>query len=539
MIYSLFFGALGLFLLGMWMMTEGLKLAGGQALKHLLGQWTSTRVRGLLAGTLVTALVQSSSAVTVATIGFVNTRLMSFNQSLWVVYGSNVGTTFTAWIVTIFGLKVDMGGLTYFLIGVGAVLRVFARYERGKAFGMAIAGFGILFLGISQLQSAFAGFAKSDIYINYMGTGNYGILWGVLSGLILTILTQSSSAAIALVLTALSSSVIDLQTAASAVIGANVGTTSTAILSVLGATANAKRLAIAHLIFNLLTGSVALLILPVFLAMVMLIASIGFLGSDPTILLAIFHTLFNVTGVCLIWPLTPSLAAFLQHLFQRTDIVQRTKYLDRNVATIPDLALRALNAQLHLLLEEISNRRIEKDVKTEVHQQWLNGEYEALEEVGEYLGQVSRTSLSEGLAEQLTQGLAIQHYLHNACQALENLGKEYRTSVKPDSWTSQQIDPWLAEVSNFTALLSAGHLDDAQSLWSMRLASYRVLKNTLLKGATNGRCSLEELDAVLQIVSLSKRYVEQLIHTLNRFAILDEDSRPVSPEEEKPAAEMY
>ena len=317
--YTTLIGALGLFLLGMWMMTEGLKLAGGQALKRLLGKWTSTRMKGIASGILVTALVQSSSAVTVATIGFVNTGLMSFSQSLWVIFGSNVGTTFTAWIVTIFGLKVDIGGFTYLMIGVGAILRVFAPRERGKALGMAVAGFGILFLGISELQSAFSGFADSPLFSELLAGGKHQVILGLVAGIVLTVLTQSSSAAIALVLTALASTLINLETAAAAVIGANVGTTSTAMISVIGATANAKRLAVAHLAFNLLTGVVAFLILPLFLQLVLFIAKVGYLGTEPTIILAIFHTLFNVMGVLLMWPITARLVVLLQRLFIRSD----------------------------------------------------------------------------------------------------------------------------------------------------------------------------------------------------------------------------
>src|SRR5690606_31198883 len=149
-------GSLGLFLLGMWLMTEGLKLAGGKALEHVLGTWTSSRRRGLATGISITALVQSSSAVTVATIGFVNAGLMSFSQALWVVFGSNVGTTLTAWIITFFGFSLNIDAYTFPLIGIGAALHIFSPYQRGKALGMALAGFGLLFMGIGSLQENFS-----------------------------------------------------------------------------------------------------------------------------------------------------------------------------------------------------------------------------------------------------------------------------------------------------------------------------------------------------------------------------------------------
>jgi phosphate:Na+ symporter len=347
-------GSLGLFLLGMWLMTEGLKQAGGRALQSLLGSWTSNRLRGLSAGILVTALVQSSSAVTVATIGFVNAGLMTFQQSVWVIFGSNVGTTMTGWLVTVFGFSLDIEAFTFPLLGVGAFLRVFSPNKRGQALGMAMAGFGLLFMGIDALQSTFTSFAAQFDMRALSTAGVQGVVLGVFIGMLLTIATQSSSAAIALILTAVAGGIAGLTVAAAAVIGANIGTTSTALIATLGATSNAKRLAFAHVLFNVITASVALLLLPLFLGVTAFMSTPG-RSVNTTMALALFHTSFNVLGVILMQPLEPWMSRYLLGLFRKISAETHSpSVLDKNVAAVPDLAIRALSLELHKLREQLT-----------------------------------------------------------------------------------------------------------------------------------------------------------------------------------------
>ena len=255
-------GGLALFLLAMVMMTEGLKVFAGGGLRRLLERWTSTPLRGVCAGMLVTGLVQSSGAVTVATIGFVNAGIMNLHQALGVVFGTNIGTTMTGWLVSLvgFGFAIERLALPILTVGVG--LRLLAGARRWQALGDALAGFGLFFLGLGILQEAFADLATT------LGDGARGGMgWpGYLGlGFAATVLTQSSSAAIAIVLTAASGGVVALDAAAVAVIGANLGSTSTAAFAALRATAAARRLSVAHIGFNVVTALVALAILPLML----------------------------------------------------------------------------------------------------------------------------------------------------------------------------------------------------------------------------------------------------------------------------------
>jgi Na/Pi-cotransporter len=296
------FGGIGLFLLGMWLMTEGLKLAAGPALERILARSTGTRLRGLASGALVTAVVQSSSAVIVATIGFVNAGLLTLGQALWVLFGANVGTTMTGWLVAVAGLDFKIEALALPLIGVGMLLHLTGQHSRRGPIGMTVAGFGTLFLGIDVLRETFSGMG-SEMGLPNIDNRVLSVLAHVAAGMALTVLMQSSSAALAVALTAAQSGALPLTAAAAVVIGANLGTTVKALLAALGATANAKRAAMAHVVFNLLTGVVALLLLPWLLTGIVLLGAALDLDSAPAATLALFHTIFNVLGVALMWPL--------------------------------------------------------------------------------------------------------------------------------------------------------------------------------------------------------------------------------------------
>lgn len=336
-------GGVGLFLLGMRLMTDGLKLAAGESLKRILDRGTRTPLRALLAGAAVTALVQSSSAVTVATIGFVNAGVLDLARAVLVVFGSNVGTTMTGWIVAVLGVKVQVGALAVPLVGAGALLHLVGRGSRRSALGDAIAGFGLFFLGIEVLRGAFEGLGETVDLAALAVPGAAGVALFVAIGFGLTALTQSSSAALALTLTAVAGGVVPLQAAAAAAIGTNVGTTSTAGLAVIGATPNAKRVAGAHVLFNVAAGAAALVALPLWLRGV---AWLGLEGA-PATSIAVFHTGFNLLGVALLFPLRGRLVAWLAERFRSGEEEAATpRFLDRNVVDTPDLAIAALGQEL-------------------------------------------------------------------------------------------------------------------------------------------------------------------------------------------------
>ncbi|MGR7996814.1 Na/Pi cotransporter family protein [Xanthobacter sp. ZOL 2024] len=341
-------GGLGLFLLGMGLMTDGLRIAAGGTLKSILDTWAQNAIRGFLAGFLITAVVQSSSAVVVATIGFVNAGLLSLAQAIWVVIGTNVGTTMTGWLVALVGIKVDVGTLALPLIGIGMLVRLLAGGRvRPASLGQAVAGFGAFFLGIGIFQDGFSGLAPGLLELDFGPTTWLTALGFVGLGMLLTVLTQSSSAAIAIILTASTTGSVPLVLAGAAVVGTNIGTTSTAVLAAVAATPAARRVATAHILFNVITGTVALILLSPLLVVSRSIA--GLLdaeGSLPTVL-AVFHTTFNLLGSVLIWLVRGPFVRLLASLYvSPAEQAARPAYLDPTLTSVPALALSGLVLEL-------------------------------------------------------------------------------------------------------------------------------------------------------------------------------------------------
>ncbi len=331
-------GGLGLFLLGMGLLSDGLQTAAGDALRGFLRRYTRSRAGGLFFGAAVTALVQSSSATTLAVVGFVGAGLLPFEQAICVIFGANVGTTATAWIVATVGLKVNMASFALPIVGTGAVVKLFTRGKR-SAIGSALAGFGLVFVGIDVLQTGMAQYA-SQIDPRALAVGGIGgrlALVGV--GAIMTVVMQSSSAAVATTLTAIHSGAITMDHAAALVVGQNMGTTVTAVIAAVGGSAPARRVAAAHCVFNLGTGLIAVALLPWFVALVA-----HYVGArDASVALSGFHTAFNLLGVLVFVPLTGPLARELERRIPERGAAL-TARLSRAGVAVPGVAVEAAHS---------------------------------------------------------------------------------------------------------------------------------------------------------------------------------------------------
>lgn len=352
-----FAGGMGFFLLGMHQLTEGLRVAAGGALRRILEASTATRFRALVAGAGMTALVQSSSAVTVATLGFVNAGLLDLGSAVWVVFGSNVGTTATGWLVSLAGFDVDLEAAALPIVGVGTMLDLTGPTTRRGAIGRALAGLGLFFVGVGFLQESFAELGgRVDLAaLHVEGVGGRALLFVL--GVGLTTVMQSSSAAIAVTLTAAAAGALDVAGACTVVIGANVGTTSTALFASLGATPAARRTALAHSAFNLVAGVVAFLTLPLLLRAVAAVDAWA-PGEGIAATVALFHTTFNLLGVLVMWPIASHLVHWLERRFAPTDALEGAPaHLDAPTLAIPDVALAAL-AREGWRLFEIARRTL-------------------------------------------------------------------------------------------------------------------------------------------------------------------------------------
>jgi phosphate:Na+ symporter len=328
-------GGVGIFLLGMVLLTEGLRAAAGEALRHLLQRFARTPFLGLCSGAAVTGLVQSSSATTLTTIGFVSAGLLTFPQAVGVIFGANLGTTSTGWLVSTLGFKVSMAVVAFPLVGVGALLRLMGRGRVAQA-GLALAGFGLIFVGIDVLQEGMRGVAERMDPSSFPGRTLWGrvVLVGV--GAIMTVVMQSSSAAVATTLTGLHAGTLGLEQAALLVVGQNLGTTVKAGLAALGGSVPVRRTALAHILFNGITGGLALLLFPLLLRGSTLVAG----EADPAVAIALFHSSFNLIGVLVLFPVLGPFARMVERMIPE-GVPTLTRNLDASVAEIPAVAVEA------------------------------------------------------------------------------------------------------------------------------------------------------------------------------------------------------
>ena len=306
---TLVLGGIGMFLFGMKIMTEALREAAGRQLRHLLARFTTTPLAGVATGAAATALVQSSTATTVMTIGFVGAGLLTFPQALGVIYGANIGTTVTGWLVTILGFKLQLGKLALPVLFAASLLALLGSGTWGRIGRMA-AGLCLLFIGLDMMQAGAAGFGDRLTPQTLPQGGLWGDLQLIGLGLAVTLVMQSSSAAMAIALVLLGGESISFEQAAAMVIGMNLGTTFTALLASLGGSVTMRQTATANLMFNIGTAGLGSPLLQLMGPMIERAADQA--GETPALVL--FHTGFNVAGTLMFLPFTLRFARWIEHL---------------------------------------------------------------------------------------------------------------------------------------------------------------------------------------------------------------------------------
>ncbi len=510
------FGGIGLFLLGMQLLTSGLKQAAGRSLKRALELATRSKWRGLLSGTLITALVQSSSAVTVATLGFVNAGLLTLGQSIAVIYGCNIGTTMTGWLVALIGFKVKISAFALPMIGIGMGLRTIGGSGRTPHIGSALAGFGLFFIGLDFLRESFVGLSD-QVPLESIGNGPLALALFVLAGFVMTFLMQASAAVMAIALSLVHTGSITLSAAAALVIGANVGTTTTALMASIGATPSAKRISAAHVLFNLQTGAVGLLFL---ILLANWLDQLDPARFDLVILLALYHTLFNLTGVVMIWPFTNALERLLLRRFRSLDEDEaRPKYLDKNILTTPSLAVEAMNRELarvsrHCSLMARAAISAEHTDTTRLEAQ-AQGVYQLVSRISEFNQELARQNLNVEISETLPISLRVARYFSEMAR-LSAKTPEYHPlfAQVQDTGIRNAIGEFQQAVIRLIDIAEIKARSDTQGYQSHQLMrdihnQYQTLKENLLEHTVSGRLSAEESMALLDALSHLQRLAEQ------------------------------
>lgn len=343
---------IAIFLFGMLMLEEGFRLFGGGRLERLLTAATRSTRRALGFGIVSTSVLQSSSLVSVITISFLSAGLISLAGGVAIIFGANIGTTTGAWLVAGLGLKVDIAAYAMPMIALSIIL-VFQKPKGLRGAGYALAGLGFLFLGIHHMKEGFAAFHDQVDLTRFALTGLLGLVVYTLAGTAATVIMQSSHATMVLVITALAAGQITYENALALAIGANIGTTITAIIGSLSANFQGKRLALAHLIFNLATAGIALVFLgPLRQAVEWISGHVGIAPDDFALKLAVFHTLFNALGVALMLPLLGRLVAFLERcIVTPLPDVSRPLYLNQTADEFPETLETALRKEVEHLQE--------------------------------------------------------------------------------------------------------------------------------------------------------------------------------------------
>ncbi len=357
-------GWLAIFVYGMGLMSEGLTQIAGSRMKAILGYVTKNRFAAIAAGAAVTAVIQSSSATTVMTVGFVNAGLLSLQQSIGVIFGANIGTTITGQLVS---FKLDDLALPAIVLGVVGLMM--ARRAASRGTWRTILGFGFLFLGMSMMSAELKELSRLESFKNFFrlfdcapGASGYlpilSVLGAVAVGTVCTMVVQSSSATIGITIALAEAGLINIWTAVPIVLGDNIGTTITAALASIGTNANAKRTALAHALFNILGTCILLSTFVFVFGNAACVKAPGFFhyvdwwtegnsfaGENPGRYVAMAHTLFNVTNVIVLTAFIPLLAKLCQRMIKDRG-KQRTLLLEPHLLATPDLALLSARAAL-------------------------------------------------------------------------------------------------------------------------------------------------------------------------------------------------
>lgn len=310
-----FAGALCILLFGMDMLSNGIQKGAGNSLQALLGKITGNRFTAVLTGVAVTAIIQSSGATTVMVVSFVNAEILSLTQAIGIIFGANIGTTVTAWIVSLFGFSFSMEALAVPIFGLGFVLRYFKKLKIHN-FSYCFMGFAVLFMGLGLLQDSMKFGPSAIALINKIsGFGFIGLCIGILIGAFFTALIHSSSAMTAIVLTMAANGSLTWELSAAIVLGSNIGSTIDAVMSSFGANINAKRTAAVHVSFNVVGTILALTFFQPFLKLVDLLVP-GTPASNITVHISMLHTVFNVCATLIFLPFVDQIAALAQRLIK-------------------------------------------------------------------------------------------------------------------------------------------------------------------------------------------------------------------------------
>ena len=440
-------GALGLFLFGMKLMSEALQKVAGNKMRSILSAMTSNRIKGVLTGVLITAIIQSSSATTVMVVSFVNAGLLSLIEAIGVIMGANIGTTVTAWLISIVGFKVKISALAFPLIGLGFPL-IFSKNKKVSSWGEVVFGFSILFIGLEALKSSVPDISNSpeilSFLTNYTNMGFGSDLIFLAIGTLLTIVIQSSSATMALTLVMCNNGWIPFELAAAMVLGENVGTTITANIASLVANTSAKRAARAHFIFNI-CGVIWVMLIFHFFLNVIAGLTIKLTGQSPfeinsaiPIALSLFHSIFNITNVLLFVWFAPVIVKIVEKIIPVKEDEKeefRLQYISSGLLSTSELSTLQAKKEIvsyanhtkkmfgfvKTLFDETNEKVFSKQYDRSIKYEDISDNIEV--EIASYLTKISEGELSTSASVRISSMLKLISDIESIADSCYNLTK--------------------------------------------------------------------------------------------------------------------
>ncbi len=477
-------GSLALFLFGMKLMSESLQKVAGDRMRSILAAMTSNKYKGILTGITITAIIQSSSATTVMLVSFVNAGLVSLAESIGVIMGANIGTTVTAWLISILGFKVEISQLALPLLGLALPL-IFSSNKRRSNWGAVIIGFAIIFIGLDFLKNATPDAHNNPellLFLSRFSTlGNWSILIYLLLGTFITTILQSSSAVMALTLVMCYNGWISFEMAAALVLGQNIGTTITANLAALVANTTAKRTARAHLLFNVLGVVIALLFFKPFLHIVDLITiEIGSGSPYPSegqtlsqtseampIALSIFHTIFNILNTLLLMWFVPILTRIVVWMVpQKEDDEEfRLQYISTGILSTSELSILQAKKESQVyarrilkmfdfvveMLKGCSPKRRNKLLSKITKYEEISDRMEV--EIASYLTRITEDSISNTGTEEINEILFVISHIENIGDACHTITRVIERQLDQKIELSMDIIKGFANLSEICSAL--------------------------------------------------------------------------------------
>ena len=466
-------GSLGLFLYGMKIMSEGLQKFAGDRLRGILTAMTTNRVTGVLTGVLITALIQSSSATTVMVVSFVNAGLLTLSQSISVIMGANIGTTVTAWIISIFGFKVDMAAFALPLLAIALPL-IFSNKSTRKSIGEFIFGFSFLFMGLAMLKDNAPDLSQNPEMLafvqNYTDMGFISILLFLFIGTVLTMIVQASAATMAITLIMCANGWISYELGAALVLGENIGTTITANLAAITANLQAKRAALAHLVFNVFGVIWVLLIFTPFTdAVSWFVDTYMHPGSEDVAVsykLSAFHTAFNICNVCILIWATKLIEKTVRFLIPQKEEEEeyRLRYITGGMLSTAELSILQAQKEIELYAERTQRMFVmARDLLKVNKDDEFNKLYSRIEkyenisdnmeiEIANYLNQVSEGRLSSEsklqIRAMLREVTEIESIGDSCCNLARTLNRKRQANVSFSEKQLEHIDSMMNLVND-------------------------------------------------------------------------------------------